>query len=177
MTHADWKNVQSHNRRQRVFSWRDCKADSITMCPTDCHPYKPVQRDPRTKLFLNCLAGVQGTSLSTQWPRCRCLNLLDNTWKPPLQISLHEVCLSREVCLVARAVIGHLSASGKGSRFGYCQRPNPGFQIGPMRLEKFLWSRGTSKRILVPVVCSIMKLFKYTFNKNKISRLKTLEVC
>jgi hypothetical protein len=29
-----------------------------------------------------------------------------------------------------------------------------------------LWSRVTSKWILVSVVCSIMKLFKFTFNKN-----------
>jgi hypothetical protein len=31
-----------------------------------------------------------------------------------MEIFLLEVCLSREVCFVSRAVIGHLSVSGKG---------------------------------------------------------------
>jgi hypothetical protein len=41
-----------------------------------------------------------------------------HAWKSPPQIYLIEVCLSRVG--VSRTVIGHLSASGKGSRFGYC---------------------------------------------------------
>jgi hypothetical protein len=61
------------------------------------------------------------------------------------------------------------------------------FRLVQSAWKIFLWSRGTSKRILVSVVCSIIKLFKFTFNKNLnfapqdtwswwISRLKTLEV-
>jgi hypothetical protein len=48
-----------------------------------CLSYKPVQRDHGTKLFINCLAGVQGRT--GVCPR-RWLNLLDSTWKFPLQI-------------------------------------------------------------------------------------------
>jgi hypothetical protein len=36
------------------------------------------------------------------------------------------------------------------------------FRWGPMSLGNFLSSRGTRRRILVSVVCSIMKLFKFT---------------
>jgi hypothetical protein len=42
---------------------------------------------------------------------------LDSTWKFPVPISLLDVCLSQ---VISRAVIGHLSAGGKGSRFGNC---------------------------------------------------------
>jgi hypothetical protein len=70
-------------RQGRVFSWRNSLAGSLHHVST-CLPYKPVQSDPWTKFFLN----------SGKWPWCRCLNLLDSTWKSPLQISLLEVVFS-----------------------------------------------------------------------------------
>jgi hypothetical protein len=55
-------------------------------------------------------------------PLCRCLKPgssmhvfeLDSTWIFPIQISLLEVCLS---WVISSALVGHLSASGKGGRF------------------------------------------------------------
>jgi hypothetical protein len=40
------------------------------------------------------------------------------------------------------------------------------FRLAQCAWKIFLCSRGTSKRILVSVVCSIMKLFKFAFDKN-----------
>jgi hypothetical protein len=52
-------------RREGVQLKEQRQADSIHRV-SHCFPYKPVQWDPRTKLCLNCLAGVQGRSLSTR---------------------------------------------------------------------------------------------------------------
>jgi hypothetical protein len=101
---------------------------------------------PRTKLFFktpSCRTLCMSIT-ELKWPWCRCLNLLDSTWKSPLQshvlyctciVSLIEV---GEVYLVARAVIAHLFVRGKGSRFGHSESqgwkeysPTGGVMVNP----------------------------------------------
>jgi hypothetical protein len=76
--------------------------------------YNPVQWDPRTKVLYNCLAGSKARAIHT------CSDLDTGVWIYWIAYkNLHSryPCLR---CLVSRAVIGHLSASAKGSRFVYC---------------------------------------------------------
>jgi hypothetical protein len=104
----------------------------------------PVQWDPRTKWFFNCLAGVQGMSVSMH----ECVHVFDacsdldaGVWiywiaHGNLHSRLLLVVYLGEVCLVSRAVIGHVSSSGKWSRFGWStvtppvrQQPSPEWQL------------------------------------------------
>jgi hypothetical protein len=52
-----------------------------TVCPSAFHT------NPIEPSYLTCVAGVQGTSLSTRVVTSMQVNLLDSTWTSPLQIS------------------------------------------------------------------------------------------
>jgi hypothetical protein len=72
-------------------------------------------------VILNCLAGAVhtcGTSIQVFESIGQHMEL--NSIYPCLGFVISGVCDLKGLCLVLRAVIGHLSASGKGSRFGNC---------------------------------------------------------
>jgi hypothetical protein len=107
--------VLSHSARHAISDNGVCSSEGTAIAPcTNRHAF--VQWDPQTSYFktLSDKSPNRQVQEYLKWPRCRYVNVLERNGNPPLQISLFEVCFTSGSY---RAVIGHLSSGGEGSRF------------------------------------------------------------